>query len=136
MQSYLYDFLDKSYHRTWIEKVGKKFYTAKGLSLENYLWNLHDISIPLDELNLVICARMYHRHIGIILQNDVWCSRFDNDFDKCFIKLAFLGGVLFCDTALDYDYPGCKRTFNTLEELSKFKSLDISPVVKPVSGSG
>ena len=97
---------------------------------------MRDISTPLDELGLVICARMYHRHIGIILQNDVWCSRMDNDFDKCFIKLAFMGGILFCDTAFDNEYPGGKTKTNTLEVLKKFPSLDISPVVKPAVVSG
>ena len=134
MQSYLYDFLDKSYHCTWIEKVGEKFYKSKGLSLDNYLCNLRDISIPMDELGLVICARMYHRHIGIILQNDVWCSRMDNDFDKCFIKLAFMGGVLFCDTAFDNEISG--RKVSTVQMLRKFPSLDISPIVKPIGASG
>ena len=91
--------MQKDYHLGWIQKVGKKFYEGKGLDLNIYVRYLLDQSVPLDELGILIVARMYHRHIAIVLKNSIWCTRKDGDFTKCEIKLAFQGGVLYCDTA-------------------------------------
>ena len=83
MQAYIQDFVKKTYHLTWIKKVGKKFYSSKGLALHDYIYNLCDQTIPLDELGLMICARMYHHYIAIVLHNEIWCTRKDNNYEKC-----------------------------------------------------
>ena len=47
----------------------------------------------------MICARMYHHHIAIVLRNEIWCTRKDSNYEKCLIKLAYMGGVVYLDMA-------------------------------------
>ena len=64
----------------------------------DYIQNLEDMTIPLDQLGLLVYARMYHQHFAIVLRNSIWTTRWDNSYLKCDLTFAFCGGVLFIDT--------------------------------------
>lgn len=50
---------------------------------------------PLDEIAICCFARMYHIHIGIVMDNMFWTTRKDHDLNKCDKLLGFIGGLKF-----------------------------------------
>ena len=98
MNSELYDWVNKCYHINWIAKVGDEMLCKKGIKVEDYCNDLVELNFPLDTLGILIIARMYHRHIAIILKECIWTTHASNDTDCCLIFLIFSGGVHFHDT--------------------------------------
>ena len=98
LKSELYDWVNKWYHINWIAKVGGEMLRKKGIKVEDYCNDLVELNFPLDTLGILIIARMYHRHIAIILKECIWTTQGSNDTDCCSIFLIFSGGVHFHDT--------------------------------------
>ena len=96
--AYIIDFLQDVHHVTWIRSVGSSFLQRKGIPIGDYLMNLQDISIPLDQLGILVYARMYHKHYAIVLKDSVWTTRKDNSLKDCSVIFAYCGGVYFSDT--------------------------------------
>ena len=87
-------------HIRWIAKVGETYLRKLGISVEEYVNSLVELQWPLDELSLLIIARMYHRHIAIFLKNSFWSTRRDNTLRDCQMYLVYKGGSHFVDTCL------------------------------------
>ena len=98
IQEYLHQFLRDIHHLKWVREVSQHFIQRKKIPFGDYLQNLEDISIPLDQVGLLVYARMYHQHFAIILRNSIWTTRADNKYINCAITLAYCGGVSFVDT--------------------------------------
>ena len=66
--------------------------------VDDYLDSLVQPGFKLDELALVIYARMYHVGIGIILRNDFWTTRTNDSLKDCDDVLCYHGNLQFSDT--------------------------------------
>ena len=58
-------------HMKWIAKVGTNILCKKGIDIYDYVNDLVDLVIPLDQFGLLILARTYHRHITIFCKDYV-----------------------------------------------------------------
>ena len=92
-------------HICWIEKVGSNILKKKGQSIYNYINDLVELEIPLDQLGLLILARTYHHHITVFCKDFVWTTRSDNSTRDCTAYLVYKGGVNFIDSVPDYVVP-------------------------------
>ena len=61
--------------RKWVLNLAWEMLYKKGILVDDYLDSLVQLSFKLDELALVIYARMYHVGIGVILRYDFWTTR-------------------------------------------------------------
>ena len=68
------------------------------IPVSDYIESLYDPQVPLDQLGLLIFARMQHRHIAIVLRNTIWTTCHDNKYEDIELTFAYLGGVQFSDT--------------------------------------
>ena len=66
-------------HMTFVEKVGTHILSCKGITTDNYIAMMSEIGQPLDEIGIVLVARMYHIHIAIIQDNMYWTTRHDHN---------------------------------------------------------
>ena len=82
----------------WIAKVGDTYLKKIDAKVEDYCNDLCDLSVPLDQLALLILARTYHRHIGVFTKHGIWSTRYDNSMRDCIMYLVFNGEQDFCDT--------------------------------------
>ena len=103
-------------HYNWVHDVSIKFLADTCMSVDQYLKELVKPGFKFDEVALVIFARMYHRHIFILMNGRYWTTRRDHDLSKCRFHLVFLGnlnfgvvrpkaevGGRFCDGSRFYD---------------------------------
>ena len=96
MQKYLIDWMES--HHYFVEKVGGYLTHRKGLDVEEYMYNVVLPSVPLDEIGILLYARMYKIHIAIILQGKYWTTNRDEALNKATIYLIFCGHMQFFDT--------------------------------------
>ena len=82
-------------HRDWIVKIGTNILVKKGLDVDTYMDNMTKPSFKFDEIALLCYARMYHRHIFIMMEGRFWTSHQDNDVNKCHLRYASLGNLQF-----------------------------------------
>ena len=92
----------------WIAKVGTNILKKKGINIYDYVNDLVDLAIPLDQLGLLILARTYHRHITVFCKDYVWTTRSDNAMRDCTAYLVYKGGVNFIDSVPDNVVPSKK----------------------------
>ena len=82
-------------HYDWVHDVSIKILADRCMSVDQYLKELVKPGFKFDEVALVIFARMYHRHIFILMNGRYWTTRRDHDLSKCRFHLAFLGNLNF-----------------------------------------
>ncbi|MCG8621337.1 MAG: hypothetical protein MJE68_04945 [Proteobacteria bacterium] len=76
----------------WIEAVGKPSLDAFGCKTVNdYIDALLEGTVVLDQLAVLLFARVYKIHCVIILNGRFWSTRSDFNHNECQIKLAFTG---------------------------------------------
>ena len=88
-------FFEKESHCKWISFIGDGFLHRKGLSVDSYLENILSADVPINELGLMIIARMYHAHVAIITQNYTWTSGWDLLAKECRFIFTYAGGLNF-----------------------------------------
>ena len=62
---HLMDWVPK--HLDWIKAVGSRILQAKKIRVEDYANDITSGLVPFDELAILVVARMYHIHIGVVL---------------------------------------------------------------------
>ena len=82
-------------HRDWIESVGGDLLHRKGRTVDQYIADLIRPGFKFDELALLICTRMHHKHIFVLMEGRFWTSHMDNDVTRCDLKFGFVGNLLF-----------------------------------------
>ena len=102
IRDYLATFIKKDYHVEWIQDVGAMFLAKKGLSVSQYLENITSPKVPIDELGLLILARMYHAHIAVIMFDWCWTTGFNLVPMTCKYVFAYAGGVKFLTTCSSF----------------------------------
>ena len=85
-------------HMDWIQNVRDKYLNKRNIKLEDYCNDLSELKYPLDQLGLLILARVYHRRIAVFTKYGIWMTRSDNGLRDCLVYLVFNGGTEFSDT--------------------------------------
>ena len=84
--------------RKWVHNFGWEMLYKKGILVDDYLDSLVQPGFKIDELGLVIYARMYHIGIGIILHTYFWTTRTNDSLEDCDVVLCFQGNLKFSNT--------------------------------------
>ena len=100
MRENLVKWIKADARRKWIHNIAWEMLYKKGILVDDYLDSLIQPGFKIDELGLVIYARMYHIGIGIILQIDFWTTRTNDSPEDCDAVLCFYGNLKFSDTRL------------------------------------
>ena len=68
-----------------------------------YLQNLSSVQFQFDEITLIIYARMYQMHVGVILKDRYWLTHRQQTlqhFEESDIILAYIGKMNFKETVV------------------------------------
>ena len=103
-------------HMQWISSVGGEILGKKKIKIEDYCNDLQEMVTPIDQLGLLILARMYHRHFTVFLKDSVWSTRQDNGTTNSTIYFAYNSGTCFSDTVEDPDADNQLPTSDSGEE--------------------
>ena len=85
-------------HLDWIKAVGSRILQAKKIRVEDYANDITSGLVPFDELAILVIARMYHIHIGVVLRDHVWYTSSAEKPDEIAFHLLFHGGVQYLDS--------------------------------------
>ena len=85
-------------HLDWIKAVGSRILQAKKIHVEDYANDITSGLVPFDELAILVVARMYHIHIGVVLRDRVWYTSSAEKPDEIAFHLLFHGGVQYLDS--------------------------------------
>ena len=85
-------------HRYFVENVGGNLIRCKGLDVSDYMHNVVQPQMPLDEIGLLLYARMYKIHLCVILEGKYWCTNRDDALNKATIHMIYKGHMMFDDT--------------------------------------
>ena len=94
MREYLNQFFAKEEHK-WIHFIGDSFLHRKGLSLDEYMANIVSPGVPIDELGLMIMAKMYHAHVAVIMKDYTWTTGWNLLAKECKFIFTYTGGLSF-----------------------------------------
>ena len=82
----------------YVTKVGWYILGHKKLIPDQYINYMTLPTTPLDEIGLVLFARMKKIHIAFLMEEKYWTTQCNHDLKKCTIVLAFRGNLTFNDT--------------------------------------
>ena len=85
-------------HYTFVDKISKDILECKKLSLKSYIETVSTPGVPIDEIGLLILARMYHFKLCVLLKNHYWCALNESDPSQSEIIIVFCGHLCFTDT--------------------------------------
>ena len=85
---------------SWIRKVGVSKFNKFSMSPQDYIQNLVSRDIVLDELALLIAARVLNIHCVVLMANRYWLTKSDGSYENCLLKLAFTGNSSFKELTL------------------------------------
>ena len=85
-------------HLDWIKAVGSRILQAKKLHVEDYANDITSGLVPFDELVILVVARMYHIHIGVVLRDRVWYTSSAEKPDEITFHLLFHSSVHYLDS--------------------------------------
>ena len=80
---------------TWISTIGRAVLKRCKLSLEEYIKNLVNATIPSDKLAIVITCRVYNIHCIVLLNEGYWTIHPNSMFHDCLLWLAYVGDFGF-----------------------------------------
>ena len=100
----------------WISSVGGEILGKKKIKIKDYCNDLQEMVTPIDQLGLLILARMYHRHFMVFLKDSVWSTRRYNGATNSTIYFTYNGGTCFLDTVEDPDAENQLPTSDSGEE--------------------
>ena len=74
------------------------YFQKKGSNVDNYINFFAKPGTPVDEMGLLIFAKMYHHHMCIIMEDRCWTRQCERDLDRCTVFIAYRGALHFNDT--------------------------------------
>ena len=80
------------------------YFQKKGSNVDDYINFIDKPGTPVDEIGLLIFARMYHLHMCIIMEDRCLTMQHEHDLDRCTVFIAYRGALHFNDTK-----PKCKE---------------------------
>ena len=85
-------------HQDCIEAIANPILFKKGSNVDDYIDFIAKPGTPVDEIGLLIFARIYHLHMCIIMEDRCWTTQHKHDLDRCTVFIAYRGALLFNDT--------------------------------------
>ena len=85
-------------HKRWMVDVGAEYLRRKGLTVTEYINTIICKNVPMDEFAILLLARMFHRHFGVVLRDYVWTTGIGITIEDCTIVFAYTGDLQFMDT--------------------------------------
>ena len=79
----------------WISQVGASNLEKFSMTAEEYVHDLVQGTVNLDELSILIACRVLSIHCLLLLSERYWSSRSDGLYNNCELKLAFTGNYGF-----------------------------------------
>ena len=64
LHEYLKEWMET--HHSFVEKVRSCILNCKGLTKDDYILMISQTGQPLDEIGIVLMARLYHIHVAIV----------------------------------------------------------------------
>ena len=104
----------------WIHKMSSCLLKKKKLDLIVYLMELLKPDFHFDEIAIMIHARMYQLHIGVVLKDHYWSTHHEQTmehFKQSDIILTYFGNLIFKDTVvhkITSETYHCLTTLNSL----------------------
>ena len=96
------------------------------MKVEEYANQLISPEVPIDELGLLVIARMYHTHFGVILNDRVWYTTDDNTSQYSKFHLMYQGGVYFSDTCTgNWNMPSPPPVLCIIDENKQEKAVNL-----------
>ena len=89
----------------YVTKVGWYILGHKKLTSAQYINYMALPTTPLDEIGLVLFARMKKIHISFLMSEKFWTTQQNHEIKKCTIILAFQGSLTFNDTKVKIEAP-------------------------------
>ena len=109
----LSDFLSVPDNYHWFQSAMEAILEKKGMPIEEYLVKLLKGAIPFDEGAILLFARATGLHFGVIVNDEFWCTNYDNDCEKWAGMFMYCGNLKFLDTtAGDMDLDECYELLN------------------------
>ena len=94
MREYLATFFKEHVH--FLLQISSDILSQKKIHIDDdYINYIISENQPLDEIAICCFARMYHLHIGIILDTMYWTTCRDYNIQKCDKLLGFMGSLKF-----------------------------------------
>ena len=91
----------------------KAILAKKGMTIEDYLVKLLKGAIPFDEGAILLFGRATGLHFGVILNDEFWCTNYDNDCEKWSGLMMYCGNLKFLDTTPgDMELAECYELLN------------------------
>ena len=85
-------------HKRWMVDVGAEYLRRKGLTVTEYINTIICKNVPMDEFAILLLARMFHRHFGVVLRDYIWTTGIGITIEDCTIVFAYTGDLQFMDT--------------------------------------
>ena len=79
----------------WIKSISIDFLARKKTYLMSYLKNMIHRKYKVDEVGLVIIAKMCDVHIAVLMKRKIWTTQLQTDINLCDIILAYVGHLQF-----------------------------------------
>ena len=119
-------------HLYWIQHVSREMLTETSLKVEEFANNIISPKVPMDELGLLIIARMYHTHFGVVLKDRVWYTTDDNSSKCSKFLLVYQGRVSFSDTCTaNWNLPSPPTMIMVLDEDTPPQQSPVNLVTSP-----
>ena len=93
MRQYLATFLKE--HVDFLLQISSDILLWKKIHIDGYINYIISENQPLDKIAICCFARMYHLHIGIIMDTMYWATHRVHNIQKCDKLLGFMGGLKF-----------------------------------------
>ena len=91
----------------WIQKVGGDHLRRSKLTVQDFVKGILNRTNMFNELCITVACRTFNIHCVILLEGSFWCTRPNNDFTDCLLKICYVGDFGFkelCEeTALIFD---------------------------------
>ena len=65
--------------------------------MEDYLYNVVQPQVPLDEIRILLYTHMYKIHTCVILEGKYWCTNCDESLNRATIYMIYKGHLRFSD---------------------------------------
>ena len=82
----------------WIRQISAYLLGLKKRELEDYLAEFLKPENPLDEIGILMFARMMHKHVAVYFNDIYWTTRVDHDCSKCDAHLIYRGKCVYEDS--------------------------------------
>ena len=79
----------------WIMNISSYLLGLKKRELEDYLAEFLKPDNPLDEIGILMFARMMHKHVAVYFNDIYWTTRVDHDTTKCDAHLIYRGKCVY-----------------------------------------